>query len=339
GQGPGRSQGETRRQGEGVTMSDKVKPADGGQAWAPYVPDEKAPWNLRRVVHLHRRAGVAAAWGGVPRDPEDGPQGSIDRVLAGKAATAGVPEGFAETARFLADAARDLERLKAWWVYRMLFGPDPLTERLTLLWHNHFATSADKVHSRGLMRRQNELLRELARAPFGRLLDRAVRDPALLLWLDAPANRKGHPNENLGRELMELFTLGIGHYSETDVKEAARALTGWTGEQEQFTENAALHDAEEKTILGRTGRWKGDDLLRLLVEHPATARRLAFRLCELLLGENVAAAGALEALAAGLRDHDLDVGGAVETILRSETFFADGHLGNRLPRPADHLAP
>src|SRR5262245_25205128 len=135
-------------------MSDKVKPGDGGQAWAPYVPNEKAPWNLRRVVHLHRRAGFAATWGEMQRDLRDGPNASIDRVLTGKAATDGVPEGFADTALFLAESARDTERLKAWWFYRMLFGPDPLTERLTLMWHNHFATSADKVQGRGLMRRQ-----------------------------------------------------------------------------------------------------------------------------------------------------------------------------------------
>src|SRR5579864_302555 len=123
----------------------------------------------------------------------------------------------------LAETAKDIERLKAWWVYRMLFGPEPLTERLTLMWHNHFATSATKVSDAQLMRRQNDIFRELAWASFGELLNRVIRDPALLLWLDAPTNRKEHPNENLGRELMELFTIGIGHYSEDDVKNAARA--------------------------------------------------------------------------------------------------------------------
>src|SRR5262249_21775686 len=126
GQGPGRPEGQTRRQGEGVTMSDKARSTDAGQAWAPYVPDEKAPWNLRRVVHLHRRAGFAATWEEIQRDLKDCPRASIDRVLAGKASTAGVPEDFAQTALFLAEAARDMERLKAWWFYRMLFGPDPL---------------------------------------------------------------------------------------------------------------------------------------------------------------------------------------------------------------------
>ena len=135
------------------------------------------------------------------------------------------------------------------------------------------------------MRRQNELFRELARAPFGKLLNRAVRDPALLLWLDAPANRKEHPNENLARELMELFTLGIGHYTETDVKEGARALTGWTVADGEFRENAAQHDPGEKTILGQKGKWKGADFVRMLLEHPATAERLAFRIFALFMGD------------------------------------------------------
>src|SRR5262249_30925573 len=154
----------------------------------------------------------------IQRDLKDGPAASIDRVLFGKVRAA---DGFDSAARRLADTAGEPERLKAWWVYRMVFGPDPLGERRTLMGHNHFATSALKVRDVTAMRRQNYLFRDLAREPFGQLLQGAIRDPALLLWLDAPANRKGHPNENLGRELMELFTLGIGHYREADVKEAA----------------------------------------------------------------------------------------------------------------------
>src|SRR5207249_8255897 len=161
--------------------------------WTPYMPDAKSPWNLRRVVHLHRRAGFAATWSEIERDLKDGPKASIDRILAGKTCSEGVPNNFGETADLLGSTAassRDAARLKAWWVYRMLFGPDPLTERLALMWHNHFATSVDKVRSLALMRRQNETFRSLARAPFGKLLRAAVREPALLVWLDAPANRK-----------------------------------------------------------------------------------------------------------------------------------------------------
>ncbi len=180
-------------------MRDGTKQPDPAAAWAPYEPGDEAPWNLRRVVHLHRRAGFAATRGELQRDLKDGPQASIDRLLAGRARADGVPADFADVAALLAGSAGDPERLKAWWVYRMQFGPDPLTERLTLMWHNHFATSIAKVKGAGTMRRQNEIFRDLARAPFGQLLTAVTHDPALLLWLDAPANRVGHPNENLAR--------------------------------------------------------------------------------------------------------------------------------------------
>jgi uncharacterized protein (DUF1800 family) len=316
--------------------------------WAPYAPSDEAPWDLRRVVHLHRRAGFAATWSEIQRDLADGPGMAIDRVLAGKSRLQGVPEDFETTAADLAETASfDVLRSRAWWVYRMYFGPDPLGERLTLLWHNHFATSNAKVNDPGAMRRQNQVFREFARAPFGKLLGAMVRDRALLFWLDAQTNRKGHPNENLARELMELFTLGIGHYTETDVKEAARALTGWASAGKSpevfrpgigdstFHEDHAQHDDGDKTILGRTGRWKTNDLVKMLLEHPATARRLAVRLCELFMGEGAVAAAAIEELAAGLREHDLDIGWAVATVLRSRAFFAAANLGNRPLGPVE----
>jgi hypothetical protein len=337
-------------------MSDKTPDPKAVDGWPAYVPTKEMPWNLRRVVHLHRGAGFAATWGELQRDLKDGPRASIDRLLAGKARADGLPEDFQATADLLVQRAfadSGPNRLKAWWLYRMLYGPDPLTERLALMWHNHFATSNDKVRRLGKMHRQNELFRRHARAPFARLLNAVVRDPTLLIWLDAPSNRKGHPNENLARELMELFTLGIGHYSETDVKEAARALTGWTlthvadpnvryaGEPPlpdgDFRDDAARHDDGEKTILGSKGRLKGDDLVRLLLEQPATAKRLAGRLCEQFLGEGAVGADAVAALADGLRKHDLDIGWGVATVLRSRAFFAVANLGSRVQGPAEYV--
>ncbi len=312
-------------------------PAAGGP-WAPYVPDDKAPWSLRRVVHLHRRAGFAATWAELQRDLKDGPGPAVTRLLAGRSRGVGVPDHFAATADTLARAAvasSDVARLKAWWVYRMLFGPDPLGERLALFWHNHFATSAAKAGM--AVRAQNDLFRRLGRAPFGELLGAVARDPALLLYLDAQANRRGKPNENLARELLELFTLGVGHYSEADVKEAARALTGWTVDKGRFREDAALHDSGDKTILGHKGAWRGGDLLRLTLEHPATAGRLAARLCEFFLGEGAIGPDGTRALAAGLRERDLDVGWAVETVLRSRAFFAGANLGTRVLGPVEYV--
>ena len=322
-------------------MSDTSKPSKLEGLWAPYNANEQAAWNLRRVVHLHRRAGFAATWNEIQRDLKDGPQASIDRVLSGKAASEGVPEKFVETADLLGDTAassRDPARLKAWWLYRMMFGPDPLTERLVLMWHNHFATSNLKVQDLAAMHRQNEQSRALSRKQFAEILNAAVREPALLVWLDAPANRKDHPNENLGRELMELFTLGIGHYSEKDVKEAARALTGWTvNEDGKFDKVPNRHDDGEKIILSKKGRWKGDDLVKMLLELPATAERLAFRICELFMGENATEASAINELAEGLRQRNLDIGWVVETVLRSQLFFADKNIGNRVFGPVEYV--
>jgi hypothetical protein len=320
--------------------------------WAPYEPDERAPWNLQRVVHLHARAGFAATWDEIQRDLKDGPAASIDRLLSGQSRNRALSEKFErETAALAAAAfgsgdttpaggyairAGGPGTLKAWWIYRMLFTPDPLGERLTLLWHNHFATSFEKVFDVTGMRRQNELFRKHARAPFGELLNAVMRDRALLVYLDAPANRKGHPNENLARELMELFTLGIGHYTEDDVKEAARALTGWTVTSSGFREIPDEHDAGEKTILGQKGPWKGADLLRILLSHPATAERLADRICDLLMGENATAAG-VKTLAEGMRRNHLDVGWAAATVLRSRAFFAEGNLRKQVRGPVEYV--
>jgi hypothetical protein len=321
-------------------MSSLTRLAPAKSPWARYEPSQQAPWDVRRVVHLHRRAGLAATWEEIQRDVKDGPAGSVDRLLSGKSRLLGVPKDFDRTAdalQRLAARARDTGLLASWWAYRMLFGPGPLGERLTLFWHNYFATSAAKVGMAVL--RQNDIFRRRARAPFGDLLGEVVRDPALLIWLDAPANRKERPNENLARELMELFTLGIGHYTEKDVKEAARALTGWgldaTGGK--FRQDEALHDPGEKTILKRRGRWRGDDLVRILLDHPATAQHLAARLCGLFFGEGAVDEPAVRALAAGLRERRLDVGWAVATVLRSEAFFAAANLGTRAMGPVEYV--
>jgi hypothetical protein len=314
----------------------------GSSAWERYEPTSEAPWDLRRVVHLHRRAGLGASWAELQRDLADGPEASVTRLLEGHSRPAGAPtpEDFERTAAVLGEAATassDPGRLKAWWFYRLLFSPDPLGERLTLMWHNHFATSIQKVGDPALMRRQNETSRRLARKPFGELLEAMVHDPALLIWLDAPANRKGHPNENLARELMELFTLGIGHYGESDVKETARALTGWTVTDGEFREAAARHDDGEKTILGKSGRWAGSDVVRILLDTPATAHRLAWRLCDTFMGEGTVGRPEIDALSDGLRAHHLDIGWGVETVLRSRAFFAGSNIRTRVLGPVEFI--
>jgi uncharacterized protein (DUF1800 family) len=306
-------------------------------AWSPYCPSPSAPWDLARAWTLRRRAGFAATWNELQRELNDGPEVAVNRVLAGTCRTEGVPAEFAPTADLLGDAAAgasDAHRLQGWWLYRMLFNPDPLTERLTLLWHNHFATSQLKVDDVAAMKRQNDTIRRHARGPFGDLLRAMLSDPALLVWLDAPSNRKGKPNENFARELLELFTLWVGHFSERDVQETARALTGRALNQSHFAFGPDWHDDDAKTILRSTDRFDGDKLADVLLDQPATAQRLARRLCQAFLGELVADDSAVASLAERLRRDNLHVGRAVEVILRSELFFSTRNLHSQVSEPA-----
>jgi len=308
--------------------------------WQPYTPTESLPWNLERVKHLHRRAAFGATWTELQQDLRDGPEASVTRVLEGTSRIQGQRDDFDSIAKIIGDSAarsEDENRLKAWWLFRMLFTPDPLREKLALMWHNHFATSNLKVKDLGMMLRQNELFRQFASDKFGKLLHEMLRDPGLLVWLDANSNRVGHPNENLARELMELFTLGIGNYSEQDVKEAARALTGWSIKAGAVTFHPELHDAEPKTILGQTDRFDAESLAELLLNQDATSRRLAWRLCDLLMGEGVVDQDTIDELASGLRTRQLDIAWAVETVLRSDFFFTEKNIGSRVSSPAEYI--
>lgn len=322
-------------------------------SWKPYAPTQSSPWNRQRVVRLHIRAGFATNWLEIERDSKDGSKTSIERLLKGRSGGELVPNDYSERVARLEELAIASGRpadLRAAWIYRMLYGPDPLGERLTLMWHNHFATSNEKVRDFRAMIRQNAIFREYGRAPFGELLRRLARDPALLVYLDAQANRKEHSNENLARELMELFTVGVGNYSETDVKEAARALTGWetgnpaeneframmgTSLEQWMRYSPGQHDAGEKTILGRKGHWSSDDLVKILLDQPATAKRLAWRITTEFLGEGVATPEELAALAEELRSTDLDIGKAVTRVLCSERFFAIEKSGRRVVGPVE----
>lgn len=307
-----------------------------GSVWRRYSPSNVHPWNLRRVQHLHRRAGFGATWNELQRDLASGFEAAVDRLMHGGENA----EGFESTLHLLGDSAvgtSDINRLKAWWFYRMLYSGDPLTERMTLLWHNHFATSNLKVASVALMKRQNELIRKHSLGTFGELVRAVVKDAAMLVWLDANANRKGQPNENLARELMELFTLGVGHYSESDVKEVARSLTGWTVRDNEFTFVEAHHDKEAKKVLVHVGNFDGDAVLDILLQQDSVATRLAKRLCELFFGEGGVGDAQVVELADGLREHELDIRWGVETILHSEAFFSEANMGSRILEPVQFI--
>ena len=286
---------------------------------------------------MHRRASFSASWPELQRDLEAGPEASISRLLNGNSADQPSDvDAIADTIGDAAIASSNPQRLKAWWLHRMVTTTDPLGERLALMWHNHFATSNRKVKNLVLMRQQNELFRKHGRGRFGKLLSAVMKHPAMMLWLDADSNRKGKANENLARETLELFTLGVGAYSESDVKETARALTGWTVINDQFEYRESRHDDGELTILGKTRPFDGDQLLEMLLGNRATAKRIAWRICKTFMGEGVVSDAALIELADGLAENDLNIGWAIETVLRSELFFADKNIASKVLGPVEY---
>src|SRR5258708_3753421 len=194
-------------------------------AWQAYQPDEKTPWDLKKVGHLYRRASFGASWSELQAALEAGPDKAIEGLLEVKPETADFTAISGQIGESIS-RTNNGQQLRAWWLYRMLYTANPLREKLTLFWHNHFATSNVKVNNAGYMIGQYELMRRHTLGNFRTMLQEISKDPAMMVWLDTSLSKKGMPNENYARELMELFSLGIGAYTEKDVREAARAFTG-----------------------------------------------------------------------------------------------------------------
>ena len=226
--------------------------------------------------------------------------------------------------------------LRAWWVREMLSTPSPLTERMTLFWHNHFATSQQKVRASQLMYRQNALLRREALGNFATLLHAVAKDPAMLVYLDNAGNRKQAPNENFAREVMELFTLGEGRYGEQDVKEAARAFTGWSLDREtgEFTFRPMWHDYDAKTVLGKSGRWDGDEVLDILLARPEAAEFIAAKLWREFVSPKPDPREVAR-WAGVLRDSRYEMKPLVRAVLTSQAFWSAENRGALIKSPVD----
>ena len=228
------------------------------------------------------------------------------------------------------------EQLKAWWYQEMIDTPSPLTERMTLFWHNHFTSSLKKARFPPLMYRQNLALREHALGSFRRMLHRMAKDPAMVLYLDSARNNKRKPNENFAREVMELFTLGEGHYTEKDIKEAARAFTGWGIDRDsgEFLYRRFQHDYGVKTVLGRTGELGGEDVLDVLLAQPACAEFLTGKLWAAFVDADEPAPGPeLARLAGVLRKNDYAVRPWLEATLTSDAFWDPARRGRLVKGP------
>ena len=228
--------------------------------------------------------------------------------------------------------------LKTWWYAEMVATDSPLTEKMTLFWHNHFTSSLRKVKSPQLLYRQNQLLRQHALGNFRELLHAIARDPAMLVYLDNHTNRAGNPNENFARELLELFTLGEGHYREEDIKEAARALTGWgvdrkDGEHRMWWRR---HDDGNKTILGVTGDFDGNDVIEILLEQPRTAEHITEELWREFVDDRPPP-DVIQAIADEFRASDYDIAVALHAILTGPEFNNPDNRGAQIKSPVELL--
>jgi uncharacterized protein (DUF1800 family) len=321
-------------------MKETPAKIDAAEAWKPWKPSSANPWSLKWAGHLYRRAAFCPRWSELQQALKDGPEATIERLFKPGKDTEDF-DGLVDAAgRGLSSTSKNatLTEYQGVWLYRLLHSPFPLRERLVLHWHNHFATSIAKVRQPVLMQQQNQLLRKHALGKFRPFLEEMSRDPAMLLWLDSNSNVKGKANENYARELMELFSLGVGNYTEKDVQEAARAFTGWQTAGGKFEFSAGDHDDGEKTVLEQKGKWNGEDVVRIVLEQPAAGRFLARKLYRWFVSEHGTPPDALlEPLAEQLRKSEYDIAAAVRTVLSSQLFYSETAYRQRVKSPVEFV--
>jgi uncharacterized protein (DUF1800 family) len=331
---------------------------------APYIPSDSDPFDDVKAAHLLNRAG----FGGVPEEVEYvrkmGPKRAVEWLMdfpdapaeemggdydsPDLSTIAGSPANFREYARKLFGKSREekqalIQQLMqanrqaisatiGWWLNRMAYGRYPLHEKLTLFWHGHFTTSAKDERSAMLMWRQNEVLRRFAADNFEPFVRAISRDPAMLDYLNNNENRKEHPNENYARELMELFTLGIGNYTETDVKQGARAFTGWGHDGVDFVYREEEHDDGVKNFLGRSGDFDGDDVISIILQQPVCSRFIAGELFKFFAYENTDASLGT-ALGELLLNNRYQIRPLLRTIFNSRAFYSPTSVGVQIKSP------
>lgn len=238
---------------------------------------------------------------------------------------------------------RRMSQLQGHWYRRLIITQRPLQHRMLLFWHDHFATGASKVRQAQVMMQHMDTLYGAALSPFRDILEAVSKDPAMLIWLDSQENKKGKPNENFARELMELFTMGVDNgYSEKDVQEVARSFTGWTFSQARgrrsrdvsFTFNSGDHDDGQKVILGSEGRFGGDDVLDILCMQMETPQYLVKKIWEYFVYDNLDEE-LIEKFASGFRTNRLSIKWLLREIMLSEEFYSPRAVGTKVKSPVD----
>ncbi|TAN44811.1 MAG: DUF1800 domain-containing protein [Rhodospirillales bacterium] len=282
---------------------------------------------IERLLQYTHESAVEEIFGFVVSRPFTQPPPDIDQPLPAR--------GERQDANFRKDINERGLALKSWWWGEMLATDSPFTEHMVLFWHNHFTSSLQKVKWPGYLYRQNLLFRDHALGNFGQLLKEIARDPAMVLYLDGQANRKSQPNENFARELMELFTLGEGHYGERDVKEAARAFTGWSFDPRsgEVVFNPKQHDPGIKQVLGRNVR-SGEEVVQVLLDHPETAKHLTRKFWREFVSPEPDEDEVLR-LAGILRENNYEIRPLLKAILTLPAFWDSENRGSLVKSPVD----
>lgn len=318
-------------------MSMVAELSNPAKAWQTWKPSGRDPWNRRKAAHLYRRASFGASHDQLDSAIAQTPQECVDGLFAACEPDHAKSSAFDTEMTAMAKglAAGEPQALEPWWLYRMLLSPAPLKERMTLFWHGHFATSGATVSNAALMLKQNEMLREYGLGKFEQLVQAVSRDPAMLTYLNSTTNARLHPNENYAREVMELFCLGIGNYTERDIQETARCFTGWEIRRGKFRFNEHQHDFGQKTIFGKTGDFDGDDAVRVLLSQKAAPRFIARKLINYFVCDQPVSDELVEPLAAELRNNSFHIQPIVRKILTSRYFYSSASIGQKIRSPVD----
>jgi uncharacterized protein (DUF1800 family) len=323
-------------------------------AWLAFATNAQAadPLGFDNARHLLNRTSFAASTSEIADFAKLNPDAAVDRLLSARVIVAKtpIPEWANTYERVYRPTMTQEERqqanrremvvrgleLRTWWMTEMLATGSPFSEKMTLFWHNHFATGQEKVRSAVQMLRQNKILRKHALGNFGALLRDIAKDPAMLIYLDQAQSRKGTPNENFAREIMELFTLGEGNYSEQDIKEAARALTGWSIDVDagEFRYRPALHDTGSKTIFGHKGNFSGDDVVTLLLQRPETAEFVVRKLMREFVSSAPEAAE-VKRLAGIFREAKYEITPLMQAMLTAPAFYSLENRATLVKSPVD----
>ena len=226
----------------------------------------------------------------------------------------------------------ETQRVAYWWANRMVATNHPLEEKMALFWHGHFAVNENKVRDYRKMLGQLDLFYKYGTANFRDLMVAEAKDPGMLSFLDAGVNVKGAPNENFAREIMELFTMGVGNYSEKDIREAARAFTGWNYVDLQFVVNKEQHDDGQKTFLGKTGNFDGVNVIDIILQQPVTSRFIAAKIYRYFVRQDLSPE-LQEKLGTVLRNSNYEIAPLLETIFLSRDFYSPSSTGTQIKSP------